>query len=39
MFYIYHDSEFVDSVPSLAQAAEIKEQIADPGKVKIIFSK
>jgi hypothetical protein len=39
MFFVYYKSKLVDCVVTLLQASEIKEKIADPGKVKIIFEK
>ena len=39
MFYVYHGSNFVDAFPSLSDAHKAKDEIADPGKVKIIFQK
>lgn len=39
MFYVYYNSQYIDCVPNLTQASEIKDKIGDPGKVKIIFQK
>lgn len=39
MFIVYHYNEPVGAFSTLDSAARLKDKLADPGKVKIIFEK
>ena len=39
MFIVYYHNETIAAVSTLDAAHRIKDRIADPGKVKIVFEK